>query len=884
MHDWRPARTRERMSEPDDTLLLRRRAAAGLGCVLLIVLGVWLRSFWGEFVYDDNLLIRRNPVLSSFAHVPDVLGRGMWSFLDEGEAQHLGYWRPLAGLVMLATNVLGHGSAFVFHVVVVALHLVATAAVYALALELAGSVALALATALLFGLHPVHVESVAWISALNDPLFAAFSFFALTSWIRWRRAGSPGRPWGAGALLLAALLSKELALAIVPIVLLFDLVRERREGESAGRWGGLTSGGLCVWLPFALAIGAWYLARVLVFGELGAGLGRTTTWFGVGPARLAQLRLELVGGYTWLGLWPVDLNLFHPFRPVLSGSDPQFVRALLCCAALAAGLWFAWKRGLRMLVFALGFLPLSILPALVRVESLGVSPLAERYLYLGVFGVVFAIAWLAWKLLPQALAIVLCLAIATGYSLRTVERIGFWHDEETMFRALVRESPDVPQGYWGLGRVLLERYRAQGAIEDLREAMDVFFQGLDLLQRAQRGDGSIFATRNDHVQTNLGVAWCLLYEAESSGNLSDSAPYDSFQQIARKYPQNEQAEVGLAAAALLQNRLPEAEKALREALAKNARNIEAHHNLGVVLLRRGDLDGAAQSFARALELRPGHLEDQLFLARIALLRGDEPTARQWLERARRAHPESTAPLVVEATLTAQKKDFDTAQKLVAQALDRNPDDGEGLALKAKLHLVRGEKNSARLALGRACELLPTNFEVNYNLGALLLESAPEQALPYLVRAYELRPPDQTGATLRSTLLKLQFRAAKTPCDLAAADLARNDVQGASEWAARAVAVEPESGFVHKLAGDLALHAGQLDVAEREFRTACKLMPDDLDARLTLARHLKQYGRPEEAVAVLRELVAIAQRKGLGKVEDELARRSALEMLDELGAK
>lgn len=871
------------MSELDDTLQ-RRRVLAALACVLLIVALVWLRSLWGEFVYDDNLLIRRNPHLASFAQLPQILGRGMWSFLDAGDAEHLGYWRPLAGLALLATNVLGNGSPLVFHAVVIALHLAATAAAFVLAREVAGDAVLALAVALLFGLHPVHVESVAWISALNDPLFAIFSCLALASWMRWRRTGSPGSPWGAGLLLLLALLAKELALAVLPILVSFDLLRERRADEPAGTWGGVTSAGARAWLPFALAVAAWYLGRVLVFGELGAGFGRTTTYFGVDAARLAQLRLELLGGYVWLAAWPVELNLFHPFKPVLSGSDPQFLRALASAALLTVALVWAWRRKLRVPAFALGFLPLSILPALVRVESLGVSPLAERYLYLGVFGFVLALCWALWRLLPQALAIVLTLAIAAGYALRSVERIGFWHDEERMFRTLLVDSPDVPQGYWGLARVLLERYRAQGAIEDLREAMDVTFRGLDLLGRAQRGDGSVFATKNDHVQTNLALAWCLLFSAQSNGDLEAGDACKAFEEIARSYPQSEQAQVGLAAAAQLANRLPEAEQALRTALAMNDRNADAHHNLGVVLMLRGDLAAAASSFERALELRPSFLEDQIFLARIALQRGDEPHARQWLERARKAHPESTAPLVVEATLAAQKRDFDTALELVTRALERNPDEAEGLLLKAKLHAAQGEKNSARLALARACELLPTSFEANYNMGALLLESSPAEALPYLVRAYELRPPDQTGALLRQRMLALNLRSAKTACDLAGADIGRNDLEGAREWAAKAAALEPENGAVHKLAGELALRAGQLEQAEREFRRACELLPEDLDARLTLARHLKQYGRPEQAGAVLREMLELVQRKGVGTIEEQLTRRSALEMLGELGAK
>lgn len=854
--------------EPDDSLL-RRRIALGLGGVLLVVLGVWLRSLYGEFVYDDNLLIRRNPALTELSNWPAVIGRGMWSFLDAHDARHLGYWRPLAGTVLLFTNVFGDNSPLAFHWVALALHLGATAAAFALARELAGSLPIALLTALLFGLHPAHVESVAWISALNDPLFAIFAFLALRSWIRWRKAGSSGAPWTAGVLLLLALLAKELGAAVVPLALCYDLVSTKKFGPARA------------WLPFALAGLVWYAGRVAVFGELSAGFDRTTTFFGVGPGRLAQLRIELLGGYTWLGLWPVDLKLFHPFRPTLSGSDPQFLRALLCSAGLVAAIAWAWRRNARTLAFALAFLPVSILPALVRVESLGISPLAERYLYLGAFGFVFALAWCAWNWLPRSLALVLCLTVGALYSLKSIARTAFWHDEMTLFRTLHAQTPEVPEAHWGLGRVLLERYRKSGAVDDLIEATRAFYSGLDLIDRAQRGDGSIFATRNDHIQINMGVGWCELYRAELEGDMQNGAER-MFQQVVRVYPESDQAQVGLAAAQIFSGKFDEAEKSLRGALAKNDRNIEAHHNLGLVLLSRNDLDGACLELEQALALRPGHLDDMVWLARIRLQQGKEQVARDWIERARAAHPDSTAPLVLEATLAAQHQQFSEALKLVDQALDRNGDDGEGLLLKGKLHHQLGQDNSARQALRRACELLPTSFEANYNMGQLTLAVSGDEALPYLVRAYELRAPGGMADALRNQLLTVPFRAARTPIDLARADLARGNLGGAGEWAAKARAVEPENGEVRLLAGDIAQRRGALDEAERELLEACRLLPASLDAHLALAHAYIGGNKKSDARRTLEKLLGIVQRQGTGAMQDELIRRQARELLETLG--
>lgn len=814
--------------------------------MLIAVLGVWLRSLSGEFVSDDKLWILRDPELT----------------------QQQGAWHPLAGTLLLFTNVLGHNSPLAFHWLAVLLHVAATAAAFALALELAGSLAVALLAALLFGVHPAHTGSVAWISALDDSLCAGFVFLALRGWIRWRKAGSIGSPWLAGLWLLLALLSKEAALAVAPLALLYDLANGRKAGPARA------------WLPFALAGLLWYVGRAAVFGELGAGFGRTTTHFGVGSVRLAQLRIELLGGYTWLSLWPQDVQLLHPFHPTLSGSDPGFLRALACSAGLIAAIAWAWKRRATTLAFALAFLPIAVLPGLVRIGSLGTAPLSERELAFGLFGIVLALVWCLWRWLPHWLALACCLVVGTLYSMRSVERTAFWHDDLALFRSQHAQNPEMPEPCWNLGRVLLERYRASGSFEDLAEATRVFWQGLDLIHRAQRGDGSIFATRNDHIQINLGVAWCLLYDGENSGDLENGAE-DVFQQVVQRYPESDQALVGLASAQVQRGQLDEAEKSLRSALTKNERNVEAHKNLGIVLMSRGNLDGAQTELARALELRPDHLEDLIWLARITLQQGKEEEARVWIDRARAAHPESSAPLVVEALLATRHKQFDTALQLVDRALERNHDDGEALALKGKLHLRRSEKNSAQQALVRACDLLPTSFEVHYNMGALMLEHSTEEALPYLVRAYELRTPGEAADALREQLLRVPFSASRTPCELAQADLARGDLAAANEWALKAQAIEPGNGDVHLVLGVIAERRGATEDAVRELEAARRLLPSSLEARYALAKLYIHVAEKSKAIDALQELLKIVNREGASTPKDEALRRSARELLEDL---
>ena len=151
---------------------------------------VFARSMAGEFVYDDLVLIQRNPLLVDLANIPTLLTRTYWEFLDPGSASQIGYWRPLSAIAHTIAWAMGNGDPAPFHALCVALHAAATGTAFLLVRRLTGVTWIAGASALLFGLHPLHVESVAWISAMNDPLVGVFSLLSAFAYLRWRQRGS----------------------------------------------------------------------------------------------------------------------------------------------------------------------------------------------------------------------------------------------------------------------------------------------------------------------------------------------------------------------------------------------------------------------------------------------------------------------------------------------------------------------------------------------------------------------------------------------------------------------------------------------------------------------------------------------------------------------
>lgn len=851
----------ERPQDVSNEVPNARARLLALACVVLATFAVFWPVLGNELVYDDLAIVTRNPRIASFAHVPEQFSSATWDFLEPAERDRVGYWRPLTDFALTCANVFGGGSVRAFHLASVLLHLAAVAAAFALAWRLTKHTLAAAFAALLFGLHPIQVESVAWISAINGPLFGALSLASLERFLAWRERGSRGVPWASAVLLALALLAKELAIAVVPCALVLDLFRARADGSWRERLAPLAR----AYVPLALAFLVYVGARMSVFGS-GAGFTLTTTDFGVSAERLALLRAELLGGFLALLAWPARLNLFHPFVPNLGAFDAGMLGPWLAIGALVLALVFARKRRLAVLATALLFVVAALSPVLVRVGSLGIFPLAERFAYLATFGFALALAWALVRALPAAVAVVVLALVAGVYARRDVVRAAEWRDEPTLFAAATAASPRSPYVWWGYGRVLLQRYRAdahdptRGDMDRLVAAKDAFERALELANAAQKGDASIFAVVDDFVQANIGLGWYYLYEAELDPYHDFETPLNIFKSVVERYPRDENAHTAYGVALIKMGRATEAEAAFRAALDLNPRYAESWHNLGVLRMQRASWNEAADAFTHALELRPGHLEDVVWLARARAQGGDAAGAERLLEDARARHPEASSPLVLLATLRAQRGDFDAALELVRRALDLDPNDGEGLLLKGKLHARAGEKSAAKRAVLRAAELLPQSFEAHYNAASLLLddkESGVAQAVPFLVRAYALRPPGPAGDALRTMLRELQLADVGTLWELASSDATRGDDAPALEWVAAALARDPKHGPSHYLEGFLLRKRGDVEGAIASWRKAREEMPQSFEARHSLGELLAQQGRFAEAVPFLEEAYALA---------------------------
>jgi tetratricopeptide (TPR) repeat protein len=884
-----------------DAGALARNDWIALAAILLVTLAVYARALSGALVYDDRLLIERNPLIADLHNLPKLFTHGYWDFLDLREAQYIGYWRPLTAVVQALVWPFAKSASGPYHAVCLATHLGAVAAAFALAKRLGGSSWLAAGTALLFALHPAHVESVAWISALNDPLFGCLALVSIERFLAWRARGSRGLPLVAAASFGLALLAKELAAALVPLLVLLDLLRPRAADEPEApelpaSWPASVRRGLAVFTPprswrraygpFAALFALYLAARMLVFASPWGGFDRITTDFVVDALRLVLLRIEIFGGALEILLLPIQLNLFRPFRPFIEPFDPALVRAAVFTALFAALLVASLLGRRRLALTGLVFLPAGLLPALIKVQSLGAFPLSERFLYLPAFGFALAAALLLAQVAPRRLATVLVLALAALYGVRTYQRIGVWHDEETLFRDAAAQSPRSVYVQWGLGRVLLERVSETRDMRYLGEAQQVFDRAATLLDEAKQEHTDLMVSSRDYLQVNLGLAWCsIAAEDYSAATLVLETLAQRIEAIAaeekkarelgirvrEQYLDVEKVYTALGTAQWKSGHIAEAEKSFQRALELQPSAPETHQNYGRMFAAQERWEEAAREFEACVRLRPGYAEDRLLLAQTLQTLGKVEPAEALAHELVAELPRRPEPLIVLAAGALRRNLPADALEFLGRALELEPRNALAWYQKARAQLSLNDTAGAVTAFRKATELDPQGFEAHYDFGAFLFsQGALAEAQAYLVRAYTLAPgPFRTP--LRGTLEQLDL---DTPAliELARADAQHGAPEQALAWLERLLKREPEHAEAQLSRAHLLRRLERNPEAAAAMRPCAERAPKDFQVWADYAEALAAAGLADDARAAAQHALELAPPANMPKELQEGAQK------------
>lgn len=425
----------------------RRRDGWLALCVAAITLAVYLPAVFHPFVeWDDVTFLAANP---RFNPPTAATVAFYWGHAGENLYMPITYtlWAGIGRVGYLdASDAAGTRlNPYLFHLASVLLHAAAAAAVYLLlqrALESSGQLAAA-AGALLFALHPLQVESVAFIGTMNTPLAAALGLWAVWLFVRsgdesgkspttprWRRPSY----WIALLLFLAAMLSKPTAVAMPAIALLLEMASgtaNRRLRDSAIA--------LLPWLALAALCTLW--ARHV---QPAAAVPATPLWFRpavAGDAALFYLRKLLLPTHLGIDYGRAPAWLAQQRWPWLGAAAAG---AMLVAAAMD---WASAKRrraviGLAILLFFVGMLPNA---GLIPFDYQQFSTAADRYAYLAMIGPALAVAggwgWLERRRRGAMIAGIACAAVGIALVVQTERQIAVWRDGRSLFRHAIAVNP-----------------------------------------------------------------------------------------------------------------------------------------------------------------------------------------------------------------------------------------------------------------------------------------------------------------------------------------------------------------------------------------------------------------------------------------------------------
>lgn len=414
----------------------------------------------GSFVYDDHYYVLGNPAVSGEASPWTTPLGTAWQ----------GLWRPLT-VASMAAQWTNPPDPAAFHAVDLGLHALVSLLVLGLALRLGLSTAGATLAGLLFALHPVHAEAVAWVSGRAEVLAAAF---VLTGWIAHRGRGT-GSALLAGACVLLAGLSKENALVAPGLFLLGDLVIGREDGPP-------TLGGHARrLLPSALAVLALIGLRVNLLEHAFPDHGPFLETDFAGRVVVA---LAVLGRSLRLLAWP------HPLRVEYQKDEVELAEPLDLLAVAALVLVFVWsRRRLPVLAMGLAMIPLALFPVL-HLVPIG-EPFAERFLYLPSVPFCLALgaglgAWIdaeATRRAGRGTALVLSAALVVAGLAGSRRAAARFRDDLTLWAHTARAAPHVALARYNHGSFLREAGRWHAESRDRPGALDELTASLELSPR-----------------------------------------------------------------------------------------------------------------------------------------------------------------------------------------------------------------------------------------------------------------------------------------------------------------------------------------------------------------------------------------------------------------
>ncbi len=697
-------------SIPQDNLS-RIKTLKILICLFLVL--VTFAAFWqvrnNEFInLDDDLYVTDNP------HVQEGLTlRGiLWAFTT----MHAGHWHPITWLSHLfvydlfGLNPGGH------HMANLLFHVANTLLLFLLFQRMTASPWRSGFMAALFALHPLHVESVAWVAERKDVLCAFFWMLTMWAYVSYVQKPKLHRCLLVFLCFILALMSKPMAVTLPFVLLLLDywplgrLQFDKSKNDDHRRASILRLISEKVPLFFITAIFCW--------------LTLLAQWKGGAVATISKLPLEirienaLVCYVMYISkmLWPKGLAVLYPHPvtlPLWEVAGAALLLGMVTVLVIRVGRKrsysiVGWLWYLGTLVPVIGFI------------QVGVQAMADRFTYLPLIGLFMMIAygvpdvlteWRYRRVLPIASASLVLLILM----ITTISQVKLWQNSVTLFNHTLKVTNNNSIIHNNLGVTLARQGKDQEAIVHYKKALEIQPNYADahynlgaLLARQGKEQEAVaqfietLRIKSDYTQAHNDLGLILTKQ----GKIPEALTH--FTEAVRTNPNNGVAHLNLGIALLRQGRIPETIFHFNQALRINPKDARVHQNLGVALASQGKTEEAIAHLIQALQINPNNADAHYSLASLLSKQGKDQEAMVHYIEALRINPDDAEAHHQLAEILARQGKNEEAIVHLTEAVRITPNYGEAHLALGRIYLSMGKKE---LALAEYHILKKINFNL-----------------------------------------------------------------------------------------------------------------------------------------------------------------------------
>jgi len=730
------------------------RKLLALGAVLLFLLTLvfYIPAIRGGYIWDDDLILTNNLTLRTV----DGL-RGIWSEMA-GSSQYY----PLVFTTFWVEYHIWQLDPLGYHLVNVILHALNAIFLWFILRHL--SIPGAWFAATVFALHPVHVESVAWITERKNVLSGFFYLSAMLVYLRFLRLDvtpSSAPPpstlnstpssttryhWVlyslALGLYLCALLSKSITCSMPAAILLLWWWKR----------GSINWRTALPLLPFFLS---------------GAVLGMVTAWnekklvYIEGQEEWAFSFIErclIAGRALWFYasklFWPFKLTFVYPRWQIDAEVWWQYLYPLTAIAVLI-GLWLLRKKIGKAPLTAVLFFACTLVPALgfFDIYPMRYSLVADHFQYLASIGLIvlstafFTLIFRKLSLLFRATGCTACGGVIVILGMLVWHQGHIYADLETLWRDTLSKNPTAWMAHNNLGNLLLEQGKIDEAILKLEQAVLIRpNDGLlhDNLARGYSQKGMLDEAISEHkkalsIDPNDAVAHQNLGSVYGKKQMFDESISEFKKAIVLK-PNYTLAHFNLGIAYSKKGMHDEAITAYKKALEIAPNFAEAHHSLGVAYSKKGDLNAALIEYEKAQAVNPRFLQAHISLGNAYIAKGELANAISSYEKALELNP-GHAMVYYNLGIAYQRKgELDKAISRYKKALELNPDYTKAHYKLGSIYLDKGMLDDAISEYKKTLELNPLHVKAQYNLGVVYYKKGDENnAITHFKKALDIKP-------------------------------------------------------------------------------------------------------------------------------------------------